>query len=89
MGLTPELTTGVWAGCEDRSAHFRTITLGQGANMALPVWAIYMKKIYADSTINLSMEDFEPPLEPLSVEIDCDVYEELQKSKSVILEDEF
>jgi penicillin-binding protein 1A len=89
MGMTPELTTGVWAGCEDRSAHFRTITLGQGANMALPVWAIYMKKIYADSTINLSMEDFEPPLEPLSVEIDCEVYEELQKSKSVILEDEF
>ncbi len=89
MGMTPELTTGIWAGCEDRSAHFRTITLGQGANMALPVWALYMKKIYADSTINLSMEDFEPPLEPLSVEIDCDIYEAMQKSNSVILEDEF
>ena len=89
MGMTPELTTGIWAGCEDRSAHFRTITLGQGANMALPVWALYMKKIYADSTINLSMEDFEPPLEPLSVEIDCDKWEAMQKSNSVILEDEF
>lgn len=89
MGLTPELTTGVWAGCEDRSAHFRTITLGQGANMALPVWALYMKKIYADSTINLSMEDFEPPLEPLSVEIDCERWEATQKSNSVILDDDF
>jgi penicillin-binding protein 1A len=89
MGLTPELTTGIWAGCEDRAAHFRTITLGQGANMALPIWAIYMQKIYADSTINLSMEDFEPPLEPISVEIDCDKFETKQKSKSVILDDEF
>jgi len=55
----------------------------------LPVWALYMKKVYADSTINLSMEDFEPPLEPISVEIDCDKFEAMQKSTSVILEDEF
>lgn len=75
MGITPELTTGVWVGCEDRSAHFRTITLGQGANMALPIWALYMKKVYADSTINLSTEDFEPPLKELSVEINCDRYD--------------
>jgi len=39
MGITPDLTTGVWVGAEDRSVHFRTITLGQGANMALPIWA--------------------------------------------------
>ncbi len=43
--------------------------------MALPIWALYMKKIYADSTINLSIEDFEPPLKALSVEIDCDKYD--------------
>ena len=45
IGLVPELSTGVWVGCEDRSAHFRTLTLGQGANMALPVWALFMQKI--------------------------------------------
>lgn len=89
MGLTPQLSTGIWVGCEDRSAHFRTLTLGQGANMALPIWAIYMKKVYADSTINLSMEDFEPPLEPLSVEINCDKYESQQRIKRVTREDEF
>ena len=90
MGITPELTTGVWVGCEDRSAHFRTITLGQGANMALPIWAIYMKKIYADSTINISMEDFEPPLNSLSVEIDCDKYDsEGVERKTIEDEDEF
>ena len=89
MGLTPELSTGIWVGCEDRAAHFRSLYLGQGANMALPIWAIYMQKVYADSTINLSMEDFEPPLEPLSVGVDCDKFEALQKINSVIIDDDF
>lgn len=89
MGLTPELSTGVWVGCEDRSAHFRTLGLGQGANMALPIWALYMQKVYADSTINLSMEDFVAPLEPLSVEVDCELFESQQKTKHIIDDDEF
>ncbi len=89
MGLTPELSTGVWVGCEDRAAHFRSLYLGQGANMALPIWALYMQKIYADSTINLSMEDFDPPLEPVSVEFDCDVWEQLEKKNFNVIEDEF
>ncbi|MCF8367401.1 MAG: transglycosylase domain-containing protein [Bacteroidales bacterium] len=89
MGLTPELSTGVWVGCEDRSAHFRTLYLGQGANMALPIWALYMKKIYADSTINISMGDFEPPLEPLSVEIDCDKFKDDNNTKTVVDDDDF
>lgn len=71
MGIVPQLTTGVWVGCEDRSAHFRTITLGQGANMALPIWAIYMRKIYEDPELNYTMGDFEKPLKELSVELDC------------------
>ena len=49
MGITPNLVTGVWSGCDDRSAHFRTIQYGQGANMALPVFAEYMKRVYADT----------------------------------------
>lgn len=49
MGITPNLVTGVWSGCEDRSAHFRTIHYGQGANMALPVFAEYMQRVYADT----------------------------------------
>jgi penicillin-binding protein 1A len=50
IGITPNLVTGVWSGCEDRSAHFRTIQYGQGANMALPVFAEYMKRVYTDTT---------------------------------------
>ena len=51
MGITPNLVTGVWSGCEDRAAHFRTIQYGQGANMALPVFAEYMHRVYSD-TVN-------------------------------------
>ena len=75
MGIVPELTTGIWVGCEDRSAHFRTITLGQGANMALPIWAKYMQKVYDDPYLNYFRgDDFERPLKELSVELDCDKY---------------
>jgi penicillin-binding protein 1A len=71
MGMVPNLVTGVWVGAEDRAAHFETITYGQGASMALPIWALYMKSCYNDETLNVSKEDFEKP-EELSIEIDCE-----------------
>ena len=61
MGLTPDLVTGVWVGAEDRSVRFGTTHYGQGANTALPIWAYYMKKIYADESIDISQGDFEKP----------------------------
>jgi penicillin-binding protein 1A len=72
MGITPDLVTGVWVGCEDRAAHFRSIDLGQGANTALPVWAIYMKKIYADPSLHITQEDFPYPAKGFNVDFDCD-----------------
>lgn len=78
MGITPDLTTGVWTGGEDRSVRFRAMSLGQGANTALPIWALYMQKIYADTTLNISVEDFEPPLHGINVITDCDEYERQQ-----------
>ncbi|MCF8303423.1 MAG: transglycosylase domain-containing protein [Bacteroidales bacterium] len=80
MGITPDLTTGIWTGAEDRSVHFRTIKLGQGANMALPIWALYMKRIYADSSLKISRGDFEKPPQGISVEIDCEKYEQQQET---------
>ena len=74
MGIVPQLTTSIWVGCEDRSAHFRTLTLGQGANMALPIWAIYMQKVYDDPGLGYTKGDFERPLKDLSIELDCDKY---------------
>ena len=57
MGIVPNLATGVWVGWEDRATHFRSTGEGQGAKMALPIWAIYMKKVWADKTLNISPED--------------------------------
>jgi penicillin-binding protein 1A len=87
MGITPDLVTGVWTGCEDRSAHFRTLDLGQGANMALPIWANYMKKVYADPSLRISKRDFDLPSKPLSVEFNCDKYQPPKKKKKVNIED--
>ena len=82
VGFTPELVSGVWTGCEDRSAHFRSTYLGQGANMALPIWALYMKKVYADSTLPYSPEArFEPPSEPITLQVDCGKYEKSDLDK--------
>ena len=78
MGLTPDLVSGVWVGAEDRSVHFRSTHLGQGANMALPIWALYMQKVYADSTLNISTNDFERPPN-FDVITDCDKLEEEQQ----------
>ena len=92
MGITPDLTTGVWTGAEDRSVHFKTITLGQGSNMALPIWALYMKKVYADPTLHISQGDFPKPLSNVALEFDCDKYEEEQNAAAApeeTEEDEF
>ena len=70
VGMVPNLATGVWVGCEDRSARFRGITYGQGATSALPIWGIFMKKCYADKELNVSTKDFERP-KNLSIKVDC------------------
>ena len=57
MGITPNLATGVWVGWEDRATHFWGTGEGQGAKMALPIWAIFMKKVWADKELGISMED--------------------------------
>ena len=88
MGITPDLTTGIWTGAEDRSVHFKTITLGQGSNMALPIWALYMQKVYADPTLHISQGDFQKPLSNVDLDFDCDKYEEEQNAAAAPEESE-
>ncbi len=57
MGFTPSLVAGCWVGGEDRSIHFRRTSQGQGASTALPVYALFMKKVYADKTLGYSEEE--------------------------------
>jgi penicillin-binding protein 1A len=62
MGITPKLVAGCWVGAEDRSVHFDVMRMGQGAEMALPIWALFMKRVYADSTLGITEQDvFEMP----------------------------
>jgi penicillin-binding protein 1A len=70
MGMVPNLVTGVWVGGEDRAVHFKDIAFGQGATMALPIWAMYMREAYAIPELGISKEDFEAP-EILTIPIDC------------------
>ncbi len=73
MGFTPSLVSGVWVGGEDRSIHFDNIAEGQGASMALPIWALYMKKVLNDSQLGYSASDqFDIP-SSFSATAGCDV----------------
>lgn len=80
MGITPDLVTGVWVGAEDRGVRFSRTALGQGANMALPIYGYYMNKVYDDKTISISTEDFEKPQKKLSIELDCNRLRILQEN---------
>ena len=71
MGMVPNLVTGVWVGGEDRSVHFESTMYGQGATMALPVWALYMKDCYNDERLAISKEEFTVPPD-LTIEVDCE-----------------
>ena len=57
MGFTPQLVSGCWVGGEDRDIHFDTMRMGQGATMALPIWAYFMKKVYRDKTLPYNQEE--------------------------------
>jgi penicillin-binding protein 1A len=79
MGITPDLTTGVWVGAEDRSVHFRSTQLGQGSHTALPIWAKYMRKVYNDKSLGISQGDFvKPNLPGLDLNFDCDRYDNVE-----------
>lgn len=72
IGITPKLVTGIWVGAEDRSVHFDNTTMGSGTNMALPIWAEYMLKIFNDQRLGITQEDkFEKP-EEVNFSLNCD-----------------
>jgi len=72
IGVTPNLVGGVWSGWEDRAIHFETLGEGQGANMALPVFAIFLKKVYSDPELGImEADEFERP-SGFNMELDCE-----------------
>lgn len=72
MGVTPNLVGGVWSGWEDQAIHFETLGEGQGANMALPIFAIFLKKVFSDPQFGImEIDEFERPSN-FRIELDCD-----------------
>lgn len=62
IGVAPKLVAGGWVGAEDRSVHFDRMDMGQGATMALPIYALFMQKVYADNSLGIAQTDvFEAP----------------------------
>lgn len=70
MGMTQELIGGVWVGGEDRAVHFQSISLGQGARMAMPAWGLFMQKVYADKTLDYKKGKFIIP-DGIRINGDC------------------
>jgi len=83
MGITPNLVTGVWAGCEDRSVHFRDIKNGQGANMALPIFAEYMQRVYSDTSVSKVFPEKFDISRTIDLSLECD------ESNTIFNEEEF
>jgi len=76
IGMSKDLVSGVWVGGDDRAIHFRSWISGQGVRTARPIWVEYMEKVYADETLGYTKGPFPRPERPLSIEIDCDAYEQ-------------
>lgn len=74
IGITPDLVTGIWTGAEDRGIRFYSMASGQGASAALPIFGLYMKKVYNDKSLHYSQGDFPQPPGGLTREIDCSRY---------------
>ncbi|MFZ4862428.1 penicillin-binding protein 1A [Sphingobacterium sp. Mn56C] len=78
IGITPELVAGVWTGAEDRGISFSNMQYGQGAAAALPIFGLFMKKVYSDKSLNYSKGDFPKPPGGLTRVIDCSQYSDYE-----------
>jgi len=75
IAYVPRLSTGIWVGGEDRGIRY-----GQGANMALPVWALYMKQVYANSTLGYSLDEKFTKPQSFNVNLDCKQYDKYHEN---------
>ncbi len=78
IGCVPNLVTGVWVGGEERSIRFGEGGYGQGASAALPIWALYMQRVYKDGTLEVSKDNFDIPEYADGIPMNCSKYKEFQ-----------
>ncbi|WP_421941387.1 transglycosylase domain-containing protein [Pedobacter sp.] len=87
MAVTPQLVTGIWTGCEDRAFHFLTTGQGEGANTALPIFAGFIKRVYANPSLKISHADFEAPKSGVSIVYDCNQYQQQEEGTPTELDE--
>lgn len=87
IGITPHLVSGVWTGAEDRGISFDSMAEGQGAQAALPIFGLFMQKVYADKTLNYDVGDFPLPPGGLTRELDCSKYEQFMEVEEPKVDD--
>ncbi len=89
MGVTPNLVGGVWTGWEDQAIHFEQMTFGQASNMALPVWGIFLNKLFADPDYkSMAGDTFEVPAN-FDMDLDCDKIKTKQNKRNSQRQREF
>ncbi len=81
IGITPTLTTGIWTGFEERAIHFRSMDLGSGSAMAMPIFGNFMKSIQSKKLIDIE-QNWAVPKMDLTIELDCDKYKIETKTNS-------
>jgi penicillin-binding protein 1A len=86
MGITPQIAAGCWVGGDDRIIRFKSMFYGQGASMALPVYAYFMKDCYADKSLKISPAAHfaAPDSGRITIETDCEKYKESEGGKDFI-----
>ena len=89
MGITPDLVSGVWIGGEERSIHFDAMSRGQAAEEALPVWALYMQKVYADKRLGISQGPFDRPADLIGIDCEVDAPQPFSQTGSTRYEEDF
>lgn len=89
IGIAPNLVAGVWTGWEDQAIHFEDMLHGQGANMALPVYGLFLQKLYADQELGIMEADIfdEPP--GFDIELDCDKVKDQRATRDIYDLEEF
>jgi penicillin-binding protein 1A len=83
MGVTQSLVAGIWVGGDDRSIHFRSLALGQGAKEAMPAYAKFMEKVFADKELGIKKAPF---IKPTVMEVSLDCNQNIPDSTATIIE---
>ncbi|MCI0751456.1 MAG: transglycosylase domain-containing protein, partial [Flammeovirgaceae bacterium] len=86
MGITHNLVAGAWVGGDERSIHYRSWDMGTGSRTARPIWANFMKKVYADESLEYKKGSFKRPIRGMDINLDCSKYETIPDSLGVVEE---